>query len=223
MKASGSRRSSPRATGPPFAGACAAKRLEVSRFTPIRIEVIVPKQRRPQPGFHLICCPTLSRRDVTVRDAIPVATIERVLIDLTDSKQPEQIANVIHEAAFRRIFSVDATRRAMARTGKRRMRRLERAIEMHQAGSVGTRSDLEDRFMALVRTARLPEPVINTRIHGVEVDFRWGGFCVEVDGPNHDREASRAQDDANEAILTANGLTVVRFTEADIERRGPNW
>lgn len=180
--------------------------------------MIVPKQRRPQRGFHVIRCPTLERRDVKLRGAIPTTTIERVLIDLTDTKQPEQIASVIHEAAFRRLFSVDATRRAMARTKKRRMNRLERAIEMHLAGSAGTRSDLEDRFMELVRAARLPEPIINTRIHGVEPDFRWGGFCVEIDGPNHDRAASRAQDDANEAILTAHGLTVVRFTEADVER-----
>ena len=116
--------------------------------------------RRSQDGFRSIVGG--DRRDVTVRDRIPVATMERVLIDLTDDKQPEQIANVIHEAAFRRCFSPDATRQAMARTTKRRMQRLERAIEMHLAGSVGTRSNLEDQFMALVRAARLPEPVINT-------------------------------------------------------------
>jgi very-short-patch-repair endonuclease len=98
------------------------------------------------------------------------------------------------------------------------MGRLERAIEMHLAGSVGTRSELEDEFMRLVRSARLPQPVINTRVFGVEVDFRWGGFCVEVDGPGHLRRASRDQDAANQAILRAHGLTVVRFTDADLER-----
>jgi len=88
---------------------------------------------------------------------------------------------------------------------------------MHLSGSAGTRSNLEDRFMALVRGARLPEPVINTHIHGVEVDFRWGDYCVEVDGPNHLRPATRAKDEANDAILARRGLTVVRFTEAAID------
>ncbi len=54
---------------------------------------------------------------------------------------------------------------------------------MHEAGSAGTRSDLEDRFMALVRGAKLPEPIVNTHVRGIEADFRWGDFCVEIDGP----------------------------------------
>jgi very-short-patch-repair endonuclease len=202
--------------GAALGGVCGAVLWEVSRFKPHGIEVIVPKRRRAQGGFRTIVGG--DHRDATVRNGIPVSTIERALIDLTDHKHPEQIANVIHEAAFRRSFSEDATRRAMARTTKRRMGRLERAIEMHLAGSAGTRSNLEDRFMELVRGARLPEPVINTRVFGVEVDFRWHEFCVEVDGPPHLRRSSRDRDAANDAVLAAHGLTVVRFTEADLER-----
>ena len=71
--------------------------------------------------------------------------------------------------------------------------------------------------MALVRAAELPEPVINTHIHGVEVDFRWGDHCVELDGPNHLRPHTQAKDAANEATLRAHGLTVVRFTEATLD------
>jgi hypothetical protein len=157
----------------------AAVSSEVSRFRPQGITVAVPKARRPQ-GFKVIV--GLDPRDIRIRNRIPVTSIERTLIDLTDVLQPEQIAHVIHEAAFRRRFSVAATRRVMARTPRKRIGRLERAIELHLAGSAGTRSDLEDRFMALVRRAKLPEPIINTHIHGVEVDFRWGAHCVEIAG-----------------------------------------
>jgi very-short-patch-repair endonuclease len=184
---------------------------EVSRFQPAGITVAVPTRRRPQ-GFGLVT--GLDPRDIRTRDNIPVASIERVLIDVT--LPAEQRANVIHEAAHRRIFSVASTRALIART-RGRHRGLERAIEMHLAGSAGTRSNLEDRFVALVRGARLPEPVINTHIHGVEVDFRWGDYCVEVDGPNHLRPATQAKDAANQAVLQRNGLTVVRFTEAAID------
>jgi very-short-patch-repair endonuclease len=204
--------------GAGLTGLGGATMWEISRFKATGIDVIVPRQRRPQDGFRVIRCPTLSRRDIVVRNAIPVATVERVLIDATDVLWPEQIANLMHEAAFRKRLSVAATRRAMAGTRKRRMSRLERAIEMHLAGSAGTRSDLEDRFMRLVREAELPEPVINTHIHGVEVDFRWGGSCVEIDGSGHARRSTSAQDRANEAILRGHGLTVVRFTGWDIDR-----
>jgi very-short-patch-repair endonuclease len=123
---------------------------------------------------------------------------------------PEQVANVIHDAAYRRLFSP-------ARARERGNPRLNRAIDMYLAGSAGTKSDLEDRFMALVREGRFPEPVINTHILGIEVDFRWGDYCVAVDGPNHNRAPTRARDEADQATLEAHGLTVVRFTEAAID------
>ena len=94
---------------------------------------------------------------------------------------------------------------------------LEQAIEMYLSGSAGTKSDLEDRFLALVRRANVPEPVINTHHHTVEVDCRWGTLCVEVDGPNHERAPTQAADRAKTAILEANGCTVIRFTYLEID------
>src|SRR3954452_14409831 len=182
-----------------------------SRFQPQGITVAVPKRRRSQ-GFKLIV--GLDPRDIRMRNRIPVTSFERVLIDVP--LHPEQRANLIHQAAVHRRFSVAATRALIARTPGRHGK-LERAIAMHLAGSAGTRSDLEDRFMTLVRAARLPEPVINTHIHGVEVDVRWGAFCVELDGPNHLRPATRDNDAANVAILARNGMDLVRFTEAAID------
>ena len=73
------------------------------------------------------------------------------------------------------------------------------------------------RFLALVRSAGLPEPVINTHIHNVEVDCRWGTVCVEVDGPNHGRAPTQADDRAKQAILEANGCTVVRFSHIELD------
>jgi very-short-patch-repair endonuclease len=200
--------------GAALASLNAAVLNDVSRFKPTGITVAVPTRRRGH-GFKLIV--GLDPRDVRTRNHIPVTSVERTLIDVTDILQPEQIANMIHEAAFRKRFSAGATRRVMARSTRLRMSRLDKAIEMHLAGSAGTRSNLEDRFMALVREARLPEPVINTHIHGIEVDFRWGDYCVEIDGPHHLRPATSAKDQANEATLKAHGLTIVRFTEAAID------
>ena len=62
-------------------------------------------------------CSNLHSRDVKVHKRIPVTTIPRLLVDLTDEVTKWELANVIHEAAFRDRFDLGATRsRAVART-----------------------------------------------------------------------------------------------------------
>jgi very-short-patch-repair endonuclease len=190
---------------------------KVSRFRETTIHVVTPLQRRPQPGFKQQWSKSLMPRDVLIRDGIPVTSVERTFIDMTDHLTAEQLANVIHEAAYLQLFNLRALRETMARTRKRRTNVLERAIELHLSGSAGTRSTLEDRFLNAVRGAKVREPVVNTRHHDVEVDFRWGDLCVEVDGGHHDRERTKTEDRVKRAILEANGCTVVRFTQAQIE------
>jgi hypothetical protein len=143
----------------------------------------------------------------------------RTLVDLADLVDAPRLANVIHEAAFRDLFDLGAAREAMARAPGRRLRVLERALEMHLRGSAGTRSGLEDRFLAAILDAGLPEPVVNARVAGIEVDFHWPecGLCVEVDGPAHARPRARAQDARRDAALRAAGRTVVRVTAAELE------
>jgi Protein of unknown function (DUF559) len=200
-------------------GLSAATFYAISRFKEPYIEVVAPKQRRPQAGFRLRFSRTLLPRDIVVRDHIPVTTVARTLLDASDLLLAEQVANLIHEAAYRRLFNLAATRDVIARNPGARAKVLKRAIELHLAGSAGTRSHLEDRFLALVRRAGLPEPVINTPHLDIEVDFRWGTVCVEVDGPNHERPGTRADDRAKQAFLESRGFTVVRFTHVQIDHR----
>jgi hypothetical protein len=86
---------------------------------------------------------------------------------------------VIHEAAFHERFDRKQTHEAIERgNGRPNLHRLQRALE---ADGAGTRSTLEDRFLSLI--AALPQPLVNTRIAGIEVDFAWPGLVVELDGP----------------------------------------
>jgi predicted transcriptional regulator of viral defense system len=181
--------------------------------------VSVPRQRRPRNGIRLHCCRRLDPRDVTRRDGIPVTTVPRTLVDLADVLTPEQLANVIHEAAFRNRFDLAATRAAMARAnGRRNLAALERALALNAQGSAGTKSTLEDRFLDLIRATGHPDPLPNagvqTRSGRIEVDFFWPDrrLCVEIDGPGHTRERTRTEDrERDEALLEA-GHEVVRFT-----------
>jgi hypothetical protein len=174
------------------------------------IDVIAPGNRRPRKGFRLHTCRDLDPRDVTIWRGIPVTTVPRTLVDLTDVLDWAQLANVIHEAAYRKLFDAAATRAAMERaTGRHHLDVLERALAAHEAGSAGTRSDPEDRFLAALTRAGMPEPRVNTKI---EVDFHWPelGLCVEVDGAGHDRPRTRRDDAARDRALIATGRRLIR-------------
>jgi very-short-patch-repair endonuclease len=188
------------------------------RFEPRTIHVIAPKQRRAQAGFRLHSCRNLSPRDVTVVNGIPVTTLPRTLVDLTDVMDADDLANVIHEAAFKRLFSETATRAAMARAPGRKLRVLEEALRLHNAGSAGSKSRNEKRFLRLVTGAGFPEPRQNVIVHGFEVDFAWPGLCIEVDGEGHERPRTKAEDRIRDAALKARGIAVLRVGEAELLR-----
>ena len=206
--------------GAVLAGHSAAVLNEITRETPTVIDVLVPKPRTSQPGFRTHTCRNLDPRDVYVRDGIPVTTVARTLVDLTDTKDATELAFMIHEAVYRRCFDLHATRAALARAnGRRNVKVLEEALQIHLSGSAGTRSRLERRFRGLVRGAGLPEPRINTYVNGFEVDASWPGICVEIDGPAHKRPRSKVDDRIKDAALRASGQIVLRFTEDDLNHR----
>lgn len=174
--------------------------------------MIAPGGHRPRQDFRLQTCRHLDPRDVTDQHGIPVTTVARTLADLTEILDAPRLANVIHEAAFHRLFDERATRTAMARANRRtRLSRLEDALELNVRGSAGTKSELEDRSLAHVREAGLPAPQVNVEIDGIEVDVRWPGLIVEIDGPGHDRPRTRAEDGERDAKLRAAGYQVMRI------------
>jgi very-short-patch-repair endonuclease len=204
----------------------AAALWQIWRGRPRDVEVIAPRRRHARAGVQTHQARRLDPREVTVWGAIPVTTVARTLVDLTDELDEHQLANVIHEATFRRRFDLAATRAAMTRAnGRPRLSVLDAALDAHAAGSAGTRSDLEDRFLALVSAARLPPPLVNVHVptaaRQIEVDFYWPDqrLCVEVDGPGHSRPRTRREDRARDELLRAAGQDVLRFTWDEVQHR----
>ena len=127
---------------------------------------------------------------------------------------------MIHEAAFRKLFDERAVRAAMTRAnGRHNLHVLEKALELNAAGSAGTKSELEDRFLALTSKSGLPEPLVNTKVQDIEVDFHWPqlGLIIEVDGPGHTRPRSQREDHERDNSLRAAGHTVVRVANHEID------
>lgn len=192
-------------------GLSPAALFDCSRWREDQPHVIVPRRHRAIDGITIHPGRDF---DVVKRFGIPVTTVARMLVDLGAVLTPHQLAGVINEAAFRRRFSLEATLQAMERArGHRGIGVLKRAIELFLAGSAGTKSALEDAFLALP----LPEPLVNTEHLGYEVDFRWpeASVVVEVDG-NHTRPKDHRNDRARDEVLRAAGYTVVWFTGPEL-------
>jgi very-short-patch-repair endonuclease len=203
-------------------GLCVAFLRKITKWEPTTIDVIAPKRRQVK-GVRVRECRSLDARDVTVVNGIPVTTVARMLVDVSDDHPADVLANLIHEAAFLRLFSLPATRDAMERAkGRHNLDVLQAALHMHESGSAGTRSKLERRFRRLVRGAGLPAPITNTIVNGFEVDAYWPGLCVEIDSPLHERTRTQVDDRIRDAALRAAGYTVLRFRDTDIDRR-PAW
>jgi hypothetical protein len=201
---------------------CAAALWDVREIRTDFVTVIAPKRRSPKGPLRVHECRNLDPLDVTTRRGIPVTTVARTLVDLTDVLTPHQLANVIHEADFVSRFSLTATREAMARAnGRHHLDVLEQALALNAVGSAGTKSGNEDAFLRLPPLAGVPTPLANTKVLGLEVDFLWPDhrLTVEVDGPGHRRTRTKREDAERDRVLKAAGYTVLRFTDEDVARR----
>jgi very-short-patch-repair endonuclease len=192
---------------------CAAALAEVRSLRTDFVTVIAPKARRPRGPLRVYECRNLDPRDVTVRRGIPVTTIARTCVDLSDILTPHELANVLYEAEHWGQLDVAATWEAMGRAnGRRNLHVLEQALALNATGSAGTKSHRETAALRRARMAGLPEPLVNTEVEGIEVDQYWPQWrlVVEVDGPGHRRARARRVDAAKEAVLRAAGYDVVR-------------
>jgi very-short-patch-repair endonuclease len=177
------------------------------------VDVICPRQvRRPGIDAHRH---RLRPDEVTVRDGLPVTTVERTLVDLARVLTPRQLEQAYDRARMRGLIDYAARRRILRRAPAPALQRL---IDADRAPAV-TSSVLEDAFLALIRDARLPEPDSNTYPSGTQVDFRWSArrLLVEVDGHGgHATRRARQRDARNDVRHLLHGWTTVRFTYEDV-------
>jgi very-short-patch-repair endonuclease len=197
--------------------AAALWRIYESRGT--TIHVTTTRSPRTLPGIHAHRARTLDPADMTVKDGIPVTTVARTVIDLTDLLPSDRILRAMREAEYLKLLDMDTLIAAVQRAnGRRRLNELTQAIERHRPGQI-VREELEHRFLELVHAAGLPDPHTNvkvrTRRRTYEVDCLWPdeGVAVELDGrAAHIRAAAFEEDRARDAALTATSLRPLRFT-----------
>ena len=127
---------------------------------------------------------------------------------------------MIHEAAFRKLFDERAVRAAIHRAnGRHKLNVLEKALDAQRGRQRRHAQRARDRFLALTSRSGLPEPLVNTQVDDIEVDFHWPdlNLIVEVDGPGHTRPRTRLDDAERDARLRAAGHTVLRIRDHGID------
>jgi very-short-patch-repair endonuclease len=145
---------------------------------------------------------------------IPVTDPADTLIDLACELPDPLLERAIREADRLGLIDPETLRAALDDTLRRPgIGRLRSLLDM--ATFALTDSELERRFLRLVRAAKLPAPRTQAWLNGYRVDFYWPalGLVVETDGLTYHRTASQqATDRLRDQAQAAAGLTVLRFT-----------
>jgi hypothetical protein len=184
------------------------------------IDVITLRRSGSKPGIRVHRTNSLDPGDITHIDGLPLTTPTRTIIDLADQLSAHRLERVLHRAEILRILDVNAIHARLASLPGRRSRTLLQAIASLQRGPDVTRSELEERFLALVARYGLPRPLVNHRVAGYEVDFFWPEhrLIVETDGAaTHLTATAFEKDRARDAHLTALGYRVIRITWRQME------
>ncbi|MFI5025394.1 MAG: DUF559 domain-containing protein [Solirubrobacterales bacterium] len=155
------------------------------------------------------------RREVA---GIPVTDPASTLIDLACGLSDSGVERAIREADRLDLIDPERLRMLLDLTPRRPgIGRLRRLLDSETFSL--TDSELERRFLRLVRGANLPRPKTQVWLNGFRVDFYWAdlGLVVETDGLQYHRTAGQQKQDLKrDQIHTAAGLTPLRFTAAQV-------
>jgi very-short-patch-repair endonuclease len=161
----------------------------------------------------------LSRSDRARFRGIRVTTPARTLIDVSTVHRPDVLEAYVNTADRIGLIDPDSLRVELdERRGMDGVPRLRGVLDRHTFRL--TDSELERRFLGLVRRVRLPDPLTQQRLNGFRVDFYWPDLdlVVETDGLTYHRTpAQQSKDRVRDQRLAGDGYTVLRFTHAQIK------
>jgi very-short-patch-repair endonuclease len=166
---------------------------------------------------------------VTLVERIPVTTPPRTLLDLAAVLQRRQLEKVFNEMEVRQLtdkLSIpDLLERYPHRRGAGVLRNLLRDERRAQGK---TRSDLEDRFLALLDRTDLPLPRLNADVavsgRFFQADCLWRDqkVIVELDGGAvHRTRRAFEKDRERDRILLTDGWQVIRITWRQLRDDAP--
>ena len=166
---------------------------------------------------HVTTCPERIRTTV---DAIPVTTLERTVLDQAERLGPHRLRTVVEQLQYRGLLHAE---RFAAHAGHHGRKAVSDVMAEVTDETPWTQSELERRFLELIRSAGLPEPRTNVTVAGHVVDFLWPEqrLIVEVDGYRWHSSRRAFENDRSKGIdLALAGYRVIHVTYARIVHDG---
>jgi very-short-patch-repair endonuclease len=183
--------------------------IEISRATGHQAQrngIRLHRRRQLRPG------------EISCRLGIPLTAPVRTLVDLAGVVGAAALERAVNEADRLGLVDPEGLREGLeSHRGQRGVGKLRTLLDRHTFRL--TDSELEARFLAIVRRAGLPLPMTRQRVNGFRVDFYWPslGLVVETDGLRYHRTpAQQARDLVRDQAHIAAGMTPLRFTHAQV-------
>lgn len=174
---------------------------------------VVGRTRHNRSGITVHGTEDLPQRDRARRHGVPV-TSARALLDYAATANPSELARAFDEALIQKRTSRVRLRELLENgsSGRRGARALAALLDRAEPPAF-TRSTGERRMLALIRAGGLPEPRVNSRVLGHELDFYWPEERLDVELDAWEVHRGRvARDHARDAALQSAGIRVVRVT-----------
>jgi very-short-patch-repair endonuclease len=153
-------------------------------------------------------------------DGIPVTSVARTLLDLAEVVPAAHLRRAYEAAERHELLDMQAVHELVARSnGRRGLPALLALLDYDPREAVDSKSDLESRFLDLVRDAGLPRPQLNVLVGGFLIDAYWphARLVVELQSwEHHGHRQAFERDNSKLARLQVAGFTVLPFTDRQL-------
>lgn len=154
----------------------------------------------------------------TTRSGITVTNAARTIVDLSRQMTPGQVGALIDQSRILKVcsaFEVNACLDELQRTGRRRTRNVDEALETRLMNDKDVDSFLEIRSLKWIHRNGLPEPETQKWFKGkrwywLDIWYPHLTLNIEPGGPWHLLPSVHLKDQIRDADLTNCGIQVIR-------------
>lgn len=191
------------------------------------VDVTVPRATgRVLGAVRVHSAATLQVTDITACDGVPCTAVPRTLLDLAATVDRRTLERAVDRAEELRVFNLRAIEDVLARNRGGRGTGALGSLLADYSAPADTRSQAEERFLALAKEAGLPPPKVNEWLAlpdggGYRPDFLWPAarLIVEVDGRRHHaRHRAFEHDRRRDRRLALAGFETRRYAATEITR-----
>ncbi len=186
------------------------------------VEVITPRPRHHRERSALVHrWRVLPEEHITVIDGIACTRVPRTLVDLAGVMHPSRTERAVDNCLAMRIVTIGSLQAVfdeLAQRGRKGIGTMRRILDERAENFVPVESELEARFLELLRGAGLPEPIrqldLGDTLNWIgRVDFAYPSarLVIELDSDrHHSSKLDRDADNLRDARLTRAGWRIER-------------